>query len=519
MNFKELNLSDDIQKGIEKMGFVSPSPIQEKSIPVLLTGKDVIGQAPTGTGKTLAFGSVLLSKIQPGERVQAIILSPTRELALQIYEELTRIGHFTGLRYTCGYGGSNIEKQIRTIKSGVDIVIGTPGRVMDLMRRKVLKLDGIHYFVLDEADEMLNMGFIEDIETILSSVPLERQTILFSATMPEGIKKIASSYMKEDYEHIQIKSVQKTATTVKQYFYVVKNNVKFEAVCRVLDSIEKESIIIFCRTKRSVDELTNQLATHKFHVASIHGDIDQDARMRTLRRFKEKQIPILIATDVAARGIDVDHVSHVINYELPQEDELYIHRIGRTGRAGQTGIAYSFVSPREINYLRSIERKTKSHFEELKIPSVDDIFNQKIKELLEDVQHILDAGKYQEFMDVVKDVPNRLKDDVLAALLKMNYSSRLAFEYKDDDFNKSSKKYDRIFLNAGSNEKLNKTKVKDFLIEFGKIRKDDIGEIVIKRKFTFVDINSKVSKKTVKNCFNKKIKGTRIKLEFAKEVR
>ncbi|MDY5278144.1 DEAD/DEAH box helicase [Sharpea porci] len=517
--FKELKLNETVQKGIEAMGYVAPSPIQAESIPVLLEGKDVIGQAQTGTGKTLAFGSVLLSEIERSDHISAIVLSPTRELAMQIGEEFGRIGKYTDLRFACVYGGSDIGRQIRTIKHGIDVLIGTPGRVMDLMRRDIVSLEHIQFFVLDEADEMLNMGFVEDIETILADAPKEKQTILFSATMPDGIKHIAENYMKSDYTHIKIKAVQQTATTVKQYYFVVPQNKKLEGLCRVLDANEMDSCIIFCKTKRSVDTLQDELARRHYHVACMHGDIDQNTRMRTLQKFKERKVPILIATDVAARGIDVDSITHVINYELPQEDELYVHRIGRTGRAGHEGVAFTFVSPREVRILHKIEKSTKSHFEELNLPTADDIFNAKMKDVLTDVQHVMDKGKQKDFYDVVAEIPNAMVDDVLASLLYMNYRERLAFDYKDDDLSTKVNSYERVFVNCGSAEKINKTKLHNFLLDVGNLRKDEIGDITIKRKFSFVDIKKSKAKGVVKKCFNKKIGNQKVKLEIAKEVR
>ena len=516
VNFKELPLSEAVLKAIDEMGFESPSKIQEKSIPEIIKGRDIIGQAQTGTGKTLAFGGSLLSMMEHTGYVQAIILSPTRELAKQIYDEFKKIGRFTDLSFTCVYGGSEIERQIRDIKRGKDIVIGTPGRVMDLMRRKVLSLSQVKYFVLDEADEMLNMGFVEDIETIMETIPEERQTILFSATMPDGIKKIASSYMKNDYLHIRIKEKQQTSNNVKQYFYVVKHNQKFEVLCRILDSMEMQSVIIFCKTKRSVDEITMELQKHAYNVEAMHGDMAQNARMHTLRRFKEGKTQFLIATDVAARGIDVETVSHVINYELPQEDELYVHRIGRTGRAGNKGEAYSIITSREVRFLRKIERKTNSHFEELEIPSLDDIFNQKIKELLFDVQKVMDENKHAEYFDVVKEIPKHMKDDVLAALLKMNFDTRVGYDYSSEDLKaERSDSYDRLFFNRGKADKVNKSKMLEFLIEVGKIDKKAIGEITIKRKFSFVNVDKNVTQTILNHCTNKKIAGRKVNIEIA----
>ncbi|HAN58481.1 MAG TPA: DEAD/DEAH box helicase [Erysipelotrichaceae bacterium] len=519
IKFNELPLSDDVLRAIDEMGFTTPSKIQEKAIPEIIKGRDLIGQAQTGTGKTLAFGSALLSELHHSDHIQAIVLSPTRELASQIYEQFKRIGKYTDLRFTCVYGGSEIEKQIRTIKRGVDVLIGTPGRVMDLMRRKVVKLDHLVYFVLDEADEMLNMGFVDDIETILSTVPETRQTVLFSATMPDGIKKIASNYMKHDYLHIRIKEKQQTATTVKQFFYVAKPKQKFEVLCRILDSHDIESAIIFCKTKRSVDEISSELQAHNYNVEAMHGDISQTTRMHTLRRFKDHKIKYLIATDVAARGIDVDHVSHVINYELPQEDELYVHRIGRTGRAGNTGEAYTIVSPRELGILRKIERKTNSHFVELDIPSIDDIFNEKIKELLFDIQDVLDRGAQHDFYNVVRDMPKSMRDDVLAALLKMNYDSRIGYDYQDDyAMVKESVDHDRLFINRGKVDKVNKSRLLAFLCDTAHIQKSDIGEITIKRKFSFVNVKKDITDKILSTCNHKKLNSRKINIEIAQEM-
>lgn len=519
IKFNDLPLSEDVLRAISEMGFETPSKIQEKAIPEAMKGRDIIGQAQTGTGKTLAFGGVVLSQLHHDDYVQAIVLSPTRELAQQIYDQFKRIGKYTDLSFVCVYGGSDIEKQIRAIKKGADIVIGTPGRVMDLMRRKVLKLDHIAYFVLDEADEMLNMGFVEDIETILQSVPDDRQTLLFSATMPEGIKKIASNYMKYDYLHIRIKEKQQTAVNVKQYFMVVKPKQKFEALCRLLDSADMDRVIIFCRTKHSVDEISGELKMHKFNVEPMHGDIAQNSRMHTLKRFKEGKVKFLIATDVAARGIDVDNVSTVINYELPQEDELYIHRVGRTGRAGHVGEAYTLISPRELPYFRKIERKTNSHFIEMDVPTLDDIFNQKIKELLIDAQRILDEGGQHEYDDVIREIPRNMRDDVLGALLKMNMDERIGYDYQaEDEEAETSDRYDRLFINRGKADHINKSRLIDFLVNTGSIKKNDIGDITIKRKFSFVNINKKVTEKVMKRCNHKKLQSRKVNIEVAEEV-
>lgn len=516
ITFYDLGLSKPVLQGIEMMGYVIPSPIQEKAIPVLLDGHDMIGQAQTGTGKTLAFGSVLLSRIEKkNNHVQALILSPTRELALQIDEELKRIGKYTDLSIVSVYGGSEIEKQIRALKKGANIVVGTPGRVLDLMRRKALKLDNVEWLVLDEADEMLNMGFIDDIETILKATPEDKQTALFSATMPSDIKKIASFYMKDNYQHIQIKSKTMTATTVSQYYFETKMNRRFEVLCRILDSREMENAIIFCKTKRSVDEVVAAMQQKHYNVEAMHGDLSQNQRMNTLRRFKSGSIQYLVATDVAARGIDVDNISHVINYELPQDEELYVHRIGRTGRANRKGEAYSIVTSREKNFLKVIEKRTHSHIEKLPVPAIEDIFDQKVKELLFDVQATILKDNIKPFQEIVKEIPGHMKNDVIAALLAMCYSQRVGFDYQD--INELDKDYQRIFMSVGSMDKVGVKDIIDFLVRFGQIQKRDIGDITLKRKFTFVNVKPNVAKQVIDYCYNQKIKGRRVRLEFAEE--
>ena len=516
VTFKDLGLSSDVLKGIEMMGYVSPSPIQEKSIPVLLEGQDIIGQAQTGTGKTLAFGSVLLSKIQKeGKHVKALILSPTRELALQIHEELKRIGKCTNLSIVSVFGGSDIERQIKDLKRGADIVVGTPGRVQDLMRRRVLKINNIDFMVLDEADEMLNMGFVEDIETILEATPENKQTVLFSATMPATIKKIASNYMQDDYMHIQIKSKTKTASTVSQYYFETRPTNKFETLCRILDSRQMENTIIFCKTKRSVDEVVASMQQKHYDVEAMHGDLSQNQRTNTLKRFKSGHIQYLVATDVAARGIDVDNISHVINYEMPQDEELYIHRIGRTGRANIKGDAYSLVTNREKNFLMSIQKRTNSHIEKLDVPSNQEIFDQKIKELLFDVQEEMLKSHKDVFMDTIKDIPHDMRNDVMATLLSMCYQQRVGFDYQEET--SAGSQYDRIFMTCGSMDRINVKDVIEFLTKYGKIKSSDIGDITIKRKFTFVDIKPKVSHKAMKGCQKQKLNQRRVQLEYASD--
>lgn len=514
MTFNELELSNKVLKGIETMGFTKPTPIQEKSIPLLIEGRDIIGQAQTGTGKTLAFGSVILSTLnKDAQHIQALILSPTRELAMQIEDELKRIGKYTNFKTICVYGGSDISMQMRGLNKGVDIVVGTPGRVLDLMHCKALNIENISWLVLDEADEMLNMGFIEDIENILDKTPEDKQTALFSATMPSEIKKIASQYMQFNYKMIQIKAKTLTATTVSQYYFVTTLNQRFETLCRIIDSREMQRTLIFCKTKRSVDEVVAAMSQKHYNVEALHGDLSQPQRINTLKHFKNGGVQYLVATDVAARGIDVDDIGYVINYELPQEDELYIHRIGRTGRANKKGIAYSIVTNKEKRFLETIARKTNSHIEELKIPTNNEIFEQKSKDLLFAVQDRILKGKLDNYKRLLRDIPKSMQNDVMAGMLAMLYEERVGFDYQQLDIHSE----DRLFLTIGSMDKINVKDIIDFLQRYGNIKRSDIGDITIKRKFTFVNIKSNMSAQVIENCYNEKLKGRRVRLEYSEE--
>ncbi|WP_019777822.1 DEAD/DEAH box helicase [Streptococcus sobrinus] len=377
MKFTELHLAEDILQAVEKAGFVEPSPIQEMTIPLALEGKDVIGQAQTGTGKTAAFGLPTLNKIDIDNNViQALVIAPTRELAVQSQEELFRFGREKGVKVRSVYGGSSIDKQIKALRSGAHIVVGTPGRLLDLIKRKALKLNHIETLILDEADEMLNMGFLEDIEAIISHVPDERQTLLFSATMPDAIKRIGVKFMKEP-EHVKIAAKELTSDNVEQFYIRVKEREKFDTMTRLIDVEQPELSIVFGRTKRRVDELTRGLKLRGYRAEGIHGDLDQNKRLRVIRDFKNDNLDILVATDVAARGLDISGVTHVYNYDIPQDPESYVHRIGRTGRAGKSGKSVTFVSPNEMGYLSIIENLTKKRMKGLKPASAQDAFQAK----------------------------------------------------------------------------------------------------------------------------------------------
>ena len=386
VKFNEFKLSAELLAEIDKAGFVEASPIQEQTIPLALEGKDVIGQAQTGTGKTAAFGLPTLEKIRTEEAtIQALVIAPTRELAVQSQEELFRFGRSKGVKVRSVYGGSSIEKQIKALKSGAHIVVGTPGRLLDLIKRKALKLQDVETLILDEADEMLNMGFLEDIEAIISRVPESRQTLLFSATMPEAIKRIGVQFMK-DPEHVKIAAKELTTELVDQYYIRVKEQEKFDTMTRLMDVEQPELAIVFGRTKRRVDELTRGLKIRGFRAEGIHGDLDQNKRLRVLRDFKNGNLDVLVATDVAARGLDISGVTHVYNYDIPQDPESYVHRIGRTGRAGKSGQSITFVSPNEMGYLQIIENLTKKRMKGLKPASAEEAFQAKKQVALKKIE-------------------------------------------------------------------------------------------------------------------------------------
>lgn len=370
--FHELGISEKIMKSVQAMGFEEATPIQAETIPVSLQGKDVIGQAQTGTGKTAAFGIPMIEKIDVKNTfIQGIVVAPTRELAIQVAEELNRIGQFKGVKALPIYGGQDINRQIRALKNRPQIIVGTPGRLIDHINRKTIRLQNIQVVVLDEADEMLNMGFIEDIESILKEVPEQRQTLLFSATMPEPIRKIAENFM-HDPVQIKVKAKEMTVPNIEQYYIELQEKKKFDVLTRLLDMESPELAIVFGRTKRRVDELSEALNSRGYAAEGIHGDLTQAKRSSVLKKFKAGTIEVLVATDVAARGLDISGVTHVYNFDIPQDPESYVHRIGRTGRAGKTGLAYTFVTPREIGQLKNIERTTKRSMERKPIPSMDD---------------------------------------------------------------------------------------------------------------------------------------------------
>ena len=423
VRFDELQLDERILRAVADMGFEEASPIQTQAIPVQLEGRDIIGQAQTGTGKTAAFGIPLLQKIDPKvKKLQAVALCPTRELAIQVADEIRRLAKYMhGVKVLPIYGGQDIVKQIRSLKDGTQIIIGTPGRVMDHMRRKTVKFDFVHTVVMDEADEMLNMGFLEDMETILSQLPEERQTVMFSATMPPAILDIARKFQQEP---VNVKVVKKELTVPKvtQYYYEVKPKSKVEVMCRLLDMYAPKLSVVFCNTKKQVDELVQALQGRGYFAEGLHGDLKQIQRDRVMNSFRNGKTEILVATDVAARGIDVDDVEAVFNYDLPQDDEYYVHRIGRTGRAGREGIAFSFVVGKEVYKLRDIQRYCKTKIVPQAIPSLNDVTAIKVDKILEGVAATIGDTDLSKTVNIIEKKlleEDYTSLDLAAALLRM----------------------------------------------------------------------------------------------------
>lgn len=419
-NFNEFGFEAKVLRAVTEMGFEEATPIQEKTIPLAMEGHDLIGQAQTGTGKTAAFGLPLIHKIVADEeRIVALIMCPTRELAIQVSEEIGRLGRFKGIRSLAIYGGQDIVKQIRALKKRPQIIIGTPGRLLDHINRKTIKLDDVQTVVLDEADEMLDMGFMEDIQSILSLVPEERHTMLFSATMPANIQRLAQKFLKSP-QHVSVVPKQVSAPLIEQSYMEVPEKEKFEGMCRLLDMESPDLAIIFGRTKRRVDELSEALQKRGYSAEGLHGDLSQNQRDAVMRKFRDNSIDVLVATDVAARGLDVSGVTHVINFDLPQDPESYVHRIGRTGRAGKEGTAWTFVTPREIDHLHFIEKVTRHKIARKPLPSMAEAMEGKQKLTAERIISLMEQEAHIEFKgSAIQMLEQYDSVNLLAAAMKL----------------------------------------------------------------------------------------------------
>ncbi|MBP3708187.1 MAG: DEAD/DEAH box helicase [Clostridia bacterium] len=517
MKFSDLELSEKILRALEEIGYTETTEIQERAIPEIQAGNDIIGLSQTGTGKTAAFGIPAIEKVNPvSKKTQILILAPTRELATQITDELRKFTKYTeSIKLLTVYGGQSIEKQIIPLRKGVQIVVGTPGRIMDHMRKKTLKLGNVKMVILDEADEMLNMGFREDIETILEEVPEERQTLLFSATMNEKIMDITKKYLKEP-KKIKIKAKALTVDNIDQIAYQTKNNMKDEITTRAIDLYNPEKLIVFCNTKKKVDQLYDYLKSNKYNVEAIHGDIKQDQRDRTIKKFKNGDIKILIATDVAARGIDIANLDLVINYDIPQENEYYVHRIGRTGRNKNVGKSITYVVGKEKNKLQEIERyaKTKIKFEN--IPTITEINKIKDAQLIKKIEGVISEQKYNKSDVFDKFISNRNEDlaDIARAMFSIingrNIEGKTNNNYATDENGMV-----KLFFSLGKKDKIMAKDIIGSISSNTAISGREVGKINILDNFSFVEIPTNYIEEVLSGMNGNTIKGKRVNIEIA----
>ena len=511
-DFQALGLSEEMLSALALKGFKIPSPIQALTIPKLLTGtKDLIGQAQTGTGKTAAFGIPIIENAEEGcQKPQALILAPTRELSMQIAEEINSFKGDRKLRIASFYGGQNIEIQLQLLRQGnMDIIIGTPGRIIDLYERGVLDFSALKYAVLDEADEMLDMGFIEDIEQILSCTTPHKRMLMFSATMPPEVLSIAEQFMGE-YEVIRTVMTRLSTELTDQIYYQVRREDKFDALMRIIDTEENLYALVFCRTKGDVDEVVEKLQQHRYPVEALHGDVAQGQRTKVINRFKGKHFPLLVATDVAARGIDVNDLTHVINYSIPQSPDIYIHRVGRTGRAGKEGKAITFVTPGEIRRIRHIQETIKNEIRKEELPNGRAVIELKKRRYVEKLSHFNCGDANEEYLTFARELLSEAysAEELLAAVLQNHFRDEL-LERKYRDF--SGKKKDRAFwenssgnanevkllLGVGQKDGFGAVKVLNLFRDLANIRRTRIGKIDCEDHRAFVYIDSEDAKQAI----------------------
>ena len=529
--FRDLGLSEMMIECLRKKGFEEPTPIQAKAIPFLLTkDKDLIGKAQTGTGKTGAFGIPLIEKVIPqNKKIQALILVPTRELAIQVTEEISSFAEEQKTSIVAVYGGQPIERQISRLHRGVDIVVGTPGRIIDHLERKTLDISKVSYVVLDEADEMLNMGFVEDIERILQTAPKNRRTVLFSATMPSHIERLAKNYM-HDYEIISVASDQISKSNIQQIYFEVSQADKFEALFRIIDVEESFYGMVFCRTKVDADEIAHKLFNRGCRAEALHGDLSQGQREKVLQKFRSKQITTLVATDVAARGIDIDNLTHVINFSLPQDPESYVHRIGRTGRAGKSGIAITLITPSEYRKLISLQRIANTKITKQKVPNVAEVIDSKKQRIRNSLQEIINAGDFNDLDSIAQEILNENSDPkiVLSALLKLAFKDELnAKNYSEiDDIGAYKKNKDfyyddrgmsgyrpigdqdkrgyvdrkgtaRLFIAKGRNDRMDPRKLVEFIERETGVNQRFIDDVKVMDSFSFFAVPFEMAEKVL----------------------
>ena len=524
MHFNELNLSQELLRAVDELGYTEMTEIQQQSIPLLLEGRDVVGRSNTGTGKTAAFGIPAVESITEADRRCAVvlILCPTRELAMQAAEELRKFAKFKeGVKVSAVYGGASMEKQIHELKRGANIIIGTPGRVMDHIRRRTLKLENIRTVILDEADEMLNMGFREDIESILADVPEDRQTVLFSATMPKEIMALTEKYQ-NDPVHIKIKSAQRTVELIEQFYFEVAMGRKTDALKLLLAAYKPASAMIFCNTKAMVDQLTEELVKSGFRAAGLHGDMKQIQRTQVMNSFKNKTAEILVATDVAARGIDVSGVDAVFNYDLPQDNEYYIHRIGRTGRAGRTGTAYTLISGRRQLYdLRAIEKYTHAEIREMPLPEKSDIIAMKKESLVKEIAETQAGHNAYDILDRLASQGIDYREAaarVLEKQLRAETESLPDFERAKPlkKGRNSGAKTVKIVINIGRNRRIAPNFILGALVDATGMTGKDFGKIDIFDEHTTVEVPETEYEYIIDSTDSMKINGNKVEVKLYK---
>ena len=516
VKFEDLNISENVKRALKEIRYNEMTEIQRQAIPYILEGRDVIGQSQTGTGKTASFSLPMIEKIDKNsKKIQAIILCPTRELAVQVTHAIRRyLKYEDNIKCMSIYGGESIERQILGLKKGVQIIIGTPGRVIDHMRRRTIKLNNVKMVILDEADEMLNMGFEEDIETILKDIPEDRQTVLFSATMSKRILEISKKYLSKP-KNIKIEAKQLTVEKIKQEAIEVKAKMKDEAVCRILDVVDPQKAVIFCNTKKKVDNLIDILKSKGYKAECLHGDIKQSQRERIMKRVRSGDIKVLVATDVAARGIDVRKLELVINYDIPQEMEYYVHRIGRTGRNGNTGIAYTFYTGKEKSKIREIEKYANTKIPEGKIPTLKEVDSAKCGKFVENIEQIIKNKSYKNSEIIDSLISKKYNIEEIAKALATIVSEIQGTSSDELEVTPDENGNVRLFFNVGKKDKIMVKDIVGCIKAHTALNSDKIGRINLLDNFSFVDIPVGYIDDVMKNVKGQVIKGKQVNIEIA----
>lgn len=517
--FYDLLEDKRVIRAVEEIGYETPTTIQIEAIPLVKNGQDVIAKSNTGTGKTAAFGLPLLEKLASCEYKQAIIICPTRELALQAHDELNKFSKYmSGINIVSVYGGAPIDRQIRSLKKGWQIVVGTPGRILDHMKRKTIRLHECDCVVLDEADEMLNMGFIDDIEAILSQVKTDHQTVLFSATMPKEIRRIAERYLKDKVE-IEVKSKQKTVDKIKQYYYDVRRDEKTSAVKKLLTFYESDLSIIFCNTKAKVDELVEELNRINVKAVALHGDIKQEKRTKIMNSFKKANKAVLVASDVAARGIDVNNIDLVVNYDLPQDNEIYVHRIGRTGRAGKEGQAVTLIqNGRQFKQLRGIMNYTKADIEKRELPSDNDMLLQKRNRFKDEIKEKANDGLFQENLQLANELIKEglSAEEVISALVGMAFGSNIPSNPSRKPRRKIEEAVELKF-SLGKAKNVTGYDIEQAILGNCDVNEKEIGKIDVRRQYSIVMVNKHSADKVIEYMHRSKINNKRCEVYYYKK--